>query len=295
MDISYGLGTASRGLGLGTAQAAQIMKEIGFDGVDFGFCEFGSVAFGGTDAAKELYLQRYADVEKAGLKVCQSHLHYLPGHIWGEGLYQKFEDEYLPAYINSIETCGEIGCPVAVIHLYFEDSKEATFNGNVALISKLLPYLEKNNVKLAIENIFKGGDEGPLRYSDCHITLADDIMEYVDKLNHPLVGVCLDTGHAVATNQNVFEMIKKYGKHLVALHMNSNAGRDMHLLPGTLASWLDPNDYGEVSRALKEIGYSGAYNLEIGCGENWPNKPMSGVYYLQLVYAVASGYARLAE
>ena len=292
MDISYSLITASRGLGLNDAESAKIMKQIGFDGVDFGFN--GSVAFAGGDTAAEYYLKTYEDIKNAGLKVCQSHLHYLPGHIWGEGLYQKFEDEYLPAYINEIEVCGKMGCPVAVIHLYFEDSKKATLDGNVTLINKLLPYLEKNNVKLAIENIFKGGDQGPLRYSDCHITTPDDIMEYVDKMNHPLIGVCLDTGHAVATNQDVFEMIKKYGKHLVALHMNSNAGRDMHLIPGTLDSWLDPNDYCEVSKALKDIGYKGAYNLEIGCG-NWPNKPLSGVCYLQLVYAVASGYAKLAE
>ncbi len=290
MDISYSLSAAGRGLGLNTAEATKIMKQIGFDGVDFQFCSMTTKEVAASEKGYGYFLNQYKEVEASGLKVCQSHLHYLPGDFFGDGLYNKFESDYLGAYINEIKMCGEMGCPTTVIHLYFEDSKKATVEGNIIMLNKLLPYLEKYNVALAMENVFAGGEA----YADCHYTTSDDIMEYVDKMNHPLIGVCLDTGHAIVTHQDPVQMIKAFGKHLIALHMNGNAGRDMHLLPGTLDSWLDTNDYEKISLTLKEVGYKGPYNLEIGCG-NWPNKPMSGIHYLQLVYDVASGFAKLAE
>ncbi len=290
MDISYGFGAAMRGLGLNSLQTAKIMKEIGFAGVDFGFYCLASKEYAATEKGYELFMGMYKDLEAAELKASQAHLHYLPGDFYGDGLYNKFESDYFDTYVNEIKMCGEMGCPTAVIHLYFEDSKKATVEGNIIMLNKLLPYLEKHNVALAMENVFAGGEA----YADCHYTTADDIMEYVDKMNHPLIGVCLDTGHAIVTNQDPVAMIKAFGKHLIALHMNGNAGRDMHLLPGTLDDWLDTNDYEKISLALKGVGYKGPYNLEIGCG-NWPNKPMSGIHYLQLVYDVASGFAKIAE
>lgn len=290
MDVSISLNTVASSLGLGLDKAAQTMAQIGFDGVDFQFCSLDRRDRIITPEGEERILKVAEDIRAAGLTIPQSHLHYLPGDFYGDGLYPKHESEFLPAYIKEIEYCGKIGCPTAVIHLYFEDSKKVTVESNKILLNKLLPHLEKHNVALSMENVFAGGEA----YADCHYTTADDIMEYVDMMNHPLIGVCLDTGHAVATKQDTIQMIKTFGKHLNGLHINSNAGRDMHLIPGYLDSWLDPNDYPLISKTLKEVGYKGPYNLEIGAG-NWPNKPMSGIHYLQLVHSVASGYAAMAE
>ena len=94
---------------------------------------------------------------------------------------------------------------------HFEEDAKNTFEGNVATISKLLPYLEKYQITLAIENIYGGGDS----YLDCHISKAEDIMKYIEYFNHPLIGTCIDTGHTVCTKCNTLEMARTYGKHLL--------------------------------------------------------------------------------
>lgn len=288
MKLSIGIGTAATALGLPARDAAKVIKSIGFTGVDFDFCNYNLKNFC-TDEVTNSVRNAMKEIVEEGLQISQSHLHYLPGNFYGDDRYGQFEEEYLQAYIRSIELCGEFGCKIAVIHLYFEDSREKTFNGNITMIKKLLPHLEKHGVTLAIENIFKGGEE----YLDCFVSSAKDILEYVNYFNSPYVGACLDTGHANCRKLQAIEMAKEFGEHLVALHMNSNSCRDLHLIPGTCATWVDPTDYGKFAKVLKDIDYKGPYNLEIGCGQ-WPHNPKTGLPYLQLTYAVSEEYLTAA-
>lgn len=290
MKLSTSLDTAKNALHTADdAAAAKVLKELGFDGVDFSFCGYDAGTFL-SDETREKLLGQAAAIRAAGLDFCQCHLPYLPGDRVIPGGYQGFEDCFLPMYIRCLEICGEIGCHIAVIHLYFEDDAEATFRGNVAMITKMMPYLEKYGITLAIENIYGGGDA----YLDCHISCAADIMRYVEHFNSPLVGVCLDTGHAVCCRQDTLEMARTFGKSLTALHINASSGRDSHLIPGSLLKWIDYNDYEELSAVLKGNGYKGAYNLEITAGR-YPAEANVGLPFLQIAAGVGRYYAGLAE
>ena len=291
MKLSMGLETAKSALHTeDDREAARILKELGFDGVDFSFCHYDSKG----DFLSEEILQEMrrsaAIIKEEGLSFCQSHLPYLPGHETLPGGYQAYEALFLPKFIRSLEFCGEIGCHVAVIHLYFEEDGNATFRGNVATIAKLMPYLEKYKITLAIENIYGGGDA----YLDCHISRAEDIMKYIEYFRHPQLGICLDTGHSVCCKQDTLAMARTFGSHLAALHVNSSSGRDSHLIPGSLAKWIDYNSYEELSAVLKEIGYKGAYNMELysGC---FPAEAKVGLPYLQVAAGVGKYYAGLAD
>ena len=263
----------------------RIMRDAGFQGIDFSFCEQWDKPekFLSEEYRQEL-LSLAKNIREVGMEFPQCHLPYLPGDVViGDGTYQAFEDWFLPMYIRSLEICSEIGCRVAVIHLYFEKDAQATFLGNIALMKKLLPYLEQYDVTLAIENIFGGGQA----YENCHISLPEDILRYVTELNHPKIGICLDTGHANLFKLNVVEMARRYGSHLVAMHIHGNGGEDEHLVPGLAPTWVDFTDYYELAKALKEIGYPGSFNLEIG----FSTLPMRArKYFVSMAYEAAFGY-----
>ena len=91
-------------------------------------------------------------------------------------------------------------------------------------------------------------------------------MKILEKTDERLVGACIDTGHANITGYKPDQMARVYGKHLLALHVNGNAGKDEHTIPYSMSDWCELMDFHTFSCALKEIGYSGAYNLEVAVG-----------------------------
>ena len=57
------------------------------------------------------------------------------------------------------------------------------------------------------------------------------------------------------------ESLKLIGSRLKMVHLNDNwAEDDIHLAP-----FLGNVDWQDVVRGLKDIGYSGSLNLEVGC------------------------------
>ena len=261
------------------------MKKVGFDGIDFSFC------VDQNDREKflsEEYRQERLALGKLireeGLEIPQCHLPYLSGDRQLRGIpYEEFEEYYFPMYVRCFEICQEIGCPVAVIHLYFSKDPDETYEGNLRLMKKLLPFLERYDVTLAIENIFGGGE----KYTNCFVTYPEEILRYVSEMNHPKIGICLDTGHAGIFLLNPVAMAKEYGSRLVATHIHGNGGEDEHILPGLVPSWLDFTDYYALAETLREIGYKGCFNLEVGFS-TLPKIAQKA--FVQLAHDAAYGY-----
>ena len=290
MKISIGFATAKVLFRDDMERAANEIKIACFDGVDLGLCEtpLEQVL---TEQWTEENKRQARIVRNAGLEIMQCHLHYQPSHeLLGDGGYAAFEEAFLPVWIKEIQLCSEIGCPVAVAHLFFSNDPQETFAGNMILLEKLLPILKKYKVTLAIENIYGWGED----YGDCGVTTAEQIMQYIEAFNSEYIGACLDPGHAVCTGNDAVQMAKCFGKNLKATHINSSSGRDTHLFPGTLPAWIDPTDFSDLSKVLKEIGYTGAYNLEVSSGR-YPCTPEIGKAYLTLAAQIAKSYAEIVE
>ena len=246
-------------------QSLEMMIEAGFDGADFSMCRWQ------TEPDKQLspeWMQDVRDRAKAhretGFPIAQCHLPYLGGHIErpGDGGYNDCEAFILPGLVNALNACGEIGCTIAVMHPFFHTmSRAVTREGNLRLIEKLMPLLEKNGVKLALENIY-----GP-NYSDIGVSRPEDILAVIQAVDSPLVGACIDTGHANIFSLNTADMARLYGDKLFALHVNGNAGKDEHVIPMSMSSWCEKMDFYAFSQALTDIGFDGYYNLEIACGD----------------------------
>jgi len=115
------------------------------------------------------------------------------------------------------------------------------------------------------------------------MTDIDSILTLIEPLDEARFGVCLDTGHlnfSDSPDQTAF--IRKAGKRLIALHIADNEGKtDQHMMPFGKGNV----DFEAVVRALREVGYSGLFNLEIP-GERHAPMPVLGakLRYIREVY-----------
>lgn len=286
MKISTSLEHATRIAGVTPEQSAEMLKTAGFEGVDI------SMTFDMMDTEKVLSPEwrsrihgRASAAKAAGLEIAQCHLPYYPNHIPfpGEGKYEDFEAFMMPHYERSLEICGEIGCRIGVTHPYSNpnDAKD-TYEGNLRLIEKLLPLLEKHDVKLALENVWAKD------YAWAHVSNAEEILAIINAVDSEMVGTCIDTGHANIFKLDISEMARTYGKHLIALHVNGNAGKDEHIVPYSMSGWCELIDFHGFTKALKDIGYSGFYNLELATGALPPSTAQP---YLNFAAAVGRALA----
>ena len=286
MKISTSMEHAIRIAGVSPAESAEMLRRAGFEGVDI------SMTFDMLDDAKvfspawrEQILGRAAAAHAEGLEIAQCHLPYYPNHIPlpGAGTYADHEAAMLPRYIRALEIAGEIGCPVAVMHPYSNpDDAADTLTGNLRTIEKLMPLLEKYDVKLALENIWGNA------YAWAHASCAEEIIPMIDAFPGGRVGACIDTGHANIFKLDICEMARAYGSRLIALHINGNAGKDEHIIPYSMSGWCELMDFHGFSRALGEIGYQGFYNLELSTGAL---PPQSAQAYLSFAGSVARALA----
>lgn len=272
-------------------EAAEMIKKAGFDGIDLSMTWDTAVPFR-EEPWRERILAHADAARRQGLEILQCHLPYWPGHVDlpGSGTYEDFENELLPQYRLALELCGRLGCKTAVMHPFISlDSRVLTVEGNLRLLNKLLPDMEKHGVQVALENVYasRGG-----QYLRCAVSDAEGLLEIVERIGSPRVGVCLDTGHANIFGLNVAHMARQLGTRLIALHVNGNAGKDEHVVPYTMSDWCECMDHHAFSQGLKEIGYRGSYNLEVAVG---PSAPAAAAAYYLYAGAVARALADEAE
>ena len=160
---------------------------------------------------------------------------------------------------------------------------------------ELLPFIRtfkqrypKKTLWLFTGNLYEELTSGVGNHFKC-LDITEELLSYVEELNSPHLGICLDTGHlnlSRASTQRDF--ILRAGKHLRALHIADNEGeRDQHLMPFGIGSV----DMKEVAGTLFEIGYDGLWNLEIP-GER---KTLRSVRACKLAYMKAAFDCLLQE
>ncbi len=169
------------------------------------------------------------------------------------------EEEILRRDILSIDLAGKIGIPTMTVHTLLEDhmSREELMACNAAHFRDLIPYAEKANVRLLVENLSWDG-----KMPDAHIKNADDLNELLDRIDHPLFGVCWDTGHANLSDLEQYSNLTKLGSRLETLHVHDNYGGnasgDLHQFP-----FFGNINWDAVMNALIDINYKGYFNFEV--------------------------------
>lgn len=146
-----------------------------------------------------------------------------------------------------LKAAVEIGASNMVVHLYNEKvrrTKGETLYYAKEALKKLLPVAEKTGVTLAVENLY-------------HEWTISQINKLLDDLNHPLLGICLDTGHAAlySTPQDELALC---GNRLLGFHIHDNwLEDDDHLVP-----FRGKIDWQAFCSTLLKNGYQGALMFE---------------------------------
>ena len=266
--LSYAPGNLCRAKEL--PELVDLIREAGFDTIDFWlfrYCETANAPMF-EDNWRDFVTEARDIIDRAGVTVGQV-------HAWWDHPWQIAEDGSfdLPheIFCRNIEACHMLGSDKLIFHpiqRWFRytdaETRQAALDANAAWFAALLPTAEKFGVELLIENVFDYKHverPGDLPFP---CGSAEDILYIINKIGHPLMKTCLDTGHANISGQDVPRMIRLYGDKLAALHLQDNFGKitpvyeDMHMFPthGRLP-------WDAIFAALRDIGYKGTINMEV--------------------------------
>ncbi len=238
-----------------------MLSEAGFDRVDINFWNLARPDGWFADNRFEKTVSAIGELsEKYRLPIYQTHGNTYTGKQWDDPNY-PYHDFMTESNLRIIRGTAMLGGKWVVIHpmnlpgesLY--DPRRA----KEAALRNIAPYVEeakKRGVGIALENMvdFRGNRR---RYCGGDIY---ELIDLVDTVNDPSVGICLDTGHANIDGVEPAAAILAIGKRLKATHINDNhAGNvDEHLLP-----YFGTVDWQKTLKALKEIGYDGDFAYEV--------------------------------
>lgn len=248
-------------------EAMRLVRAAGYEGLDFPLSVYS------TDPGTPLQLdswRRWAtdaakSAEQLGLPVVQAHA------PWCQTIGRDFRYEApWDIFERVMEACHLLGCRNLIFHPMRQPERvdslalrQRIHDYNVRWFHDLLPWAERYDIVINLENTFDSHhvqrpSDPPYPY-----TRAEDMLALQRDIGSSRVMLCLDTGHANIEGQDVPAMIRTFRSELATVHLNDNYGRigpiyeDLHLFPGSgLLDW-EP-----IFAALREVNFSGAYNIE---------------------------------
>jgi sugar phosphate isomerase/epimerase len=159
------------------------------------------------------------------------------------------------ASVDDIRRCldwtRQAGSGHLVVHpggLSDPDEKVRRWDALVRSLEALAGYAADSKIVLCVENMPHGVFPG---------SEMTDLVAIVSEVDHPSVGLAVDTGHAHLVHSAPSETLAA-SSQLRTTHVHDNHGRqDIHLPPGH-----GTIDWGAWVEALDEIGYEGPVMLE---------------------------------
>ena len=156
---------------------------------------------------------------------------------------------------RSIEICNMLDIERIVIHSCYDKafSKEELYGYNKRFYSDLLETAEKYNIMILTENL----PDNAFRFST-----GREKRDFLDYMNHPLLGACWDTAHgnidSVARKIGQYENIVILGDKLKGLHIADNFG-DCHHHTWPFAGNIN---FDSVMQGLLDVKYDGYFTFE---------------------------------
>lgn len=270
MKISISTGALEKRFG--TREMFRMMKAAGIDYADYGLDTWHPDAESvkrseSCRRSVEETVAHYAEIKRIadeeGITIYQTHA------IFGE--FPACEcPEYREATVKNIIATNVLGCKYSVIHpvrtpgRFFDEKKEEGFAYNLDLFRFLVPYLEKYGVTIGIEPMWLDDENKVICPSVC--SRPEEILEYIDLLGEAHFCACLDYGHVALTGKGTGDTvggcIRKLGRHMKIVHIHEVDGVwDNHNAPYTYPGTMDWDD---IRAAMREIGYAGTINFEVG-------------------------------
>ncbi len=152
--------------------------------------------------------------------------------------------------IQALRAFRPLGARVAVIHPSApgKAGDGDTYEALEESIARLLPVAEETDAVLTLENIPSA------------LGRAEPLAAFVERIDHPRLKICIDTGHALITEgENTRSGVERLAPLCAATHLHDNDGRnDAHLIPGEGAF-----EWASFFTTLDAHRYSGTLALEL--------------------------------
>lgn len=232
----------------GDEKTIQMMKEAGFDGVDYDYCFLDE----GDEALSDDYAEYAHKVRKL---LEESHMVCYQAHAPLSISYGSAFEESVEGYrriVRSIEAASILGAEHIVVHALKVPEGVDDFAYNLEYYKSFEPYCKKFGIHIAIENLGK--------YRVGRFNTPEILYKMLDVLDSPWYTVCVDVGHAAVTGPEPEELIEGLDhKTLRCLHIHDNDyEHDNHALPYT-----GKLNWDNITTALKKINYQECFSLEI--------------------------------
>lgn len=237
----------------GLKAAVSKLIDAGYTAIDVSMCELDKPPYVGDYRALAEELLDIAG--KAGVKFIQAHAPF--------GGYEDFMNNIKPRLPRAFEFCGLLGISNIVVHPIlpcdYYGNEEKLFNMNVEFYRSLAPLAKEHGVKIALENMWGFHPKAGL-VIEHFCADPKELARLYDVLDDPeCFTVCLDFGHVALCKREPEDAIRIIGgERLGCIHAHDvDYRQDLHMLPGTVKL-----NWDEICRALAEVNYKGAFNLE---------------------------------
>lgn len=172
-------------------------------------------------------------------------------------------EKHVRRLARHIDIAAELGIEVVVIHpggrqmATTRAEQQRDWALNVETFRRLGDRAGEQGVRIGLENLMS-------RYRAPY-----ELLDLIAAIDHPAIGVTFDTSHANVVGLDLPAAMAEFGSLLWATHISDNDGSgDQHRTPGN-----GQIDWPAVVEALRGIGYSGLFDLEIP-GERHPLLPL---------------------
>jgi len=260
VSISLSVLTNEFGRPMRVKDAIERLASAGFEALDFNLFDW---CFKGSPFAEdgwEDWVEEAArTAQRCNIKFTQAH-----GPMWSRSHDKSDMERLLRLSHRALDTAGRLGIPWVVFHPQTANGAwdsahiDCLRRRNEDWFKQLIPTAEENRAGIAIENIMDvlaRNDKNGRWFG----SVPAEMISLVDSLDHPLVGVCWDTGHANVQGLDQPAAIRALGSRLKALHIHENNGiEDQHLAP-----YFGKIDWPAFMTALAEINYTGDFALEL--------------------------------
>lgn len=237
-------------------KAIEMIKEAGFDELDFSYFAIPYEDDGLNENYIEYAYKIKEHLHKTGIECCQAHAPF----TFKYGQKMDRSEPWYEVVVRSIEGSAIIGTKAIIVHAVDVPEGVDFAQYNYEYYKSLEPYAKEFGIKIAVENLFFH-DEKRKHLRGNGLGSANEFNEFLDKLNSPWFVGCIDLGHAGITGQEPETFIKGVKKeYLKHLHVHDNFYiNDEHLMP-----YIGRFNWDKIMNALKEAEYDGEFSMEIG-------------------------------
>jgi L-ribulose-5-phosphate 3-epimerase len=156
--------------------------------------------------------------------------------------------EVLEQNLCLIERGMLLGCEKYILPLF--EKSELTVANSSEYVESLRAIADKAaeaGIKVCLETILN----------------ASELIQVLDKIDHPAVSVVYDTGNRVAFGHDLASDIRLLGNRISHVHIKDKNKADENVILGTGLV-----NFSKVFEALAAISYHGAYTFETNRGKN---------------------------